>query len=152
MFRQYFIILPADSQGGIMKIMLDVNYIRTEPDKVKIGLKAKNVTPSLVDDFLALDENWRNTTKEYDDLRARLNALSKERKIDEAKVVKGKIKELEGDLPKMEQSRDELLNRFPNIPFPDWPVGKDESENKVLRSEEHTSELQSHVNLVCRLL
>ena len=116
-----------------MKIMLDVNYIRTEPDKVKIGLKAKNVAPSLVDDFLALDENWRNTTKEYDDLRARLNALSKERKIDEAKVVKGKIKELEGDLTKMEQSRDELLNRFPNIPFPDWPVGKDESENKVLR-------------------
>src|SRR3989338_9804947 len=113
--------------------MIDVNLIRQNPDAVKIGLKAKNMASGLVDDFLALDENWRNTTKECDDLRAQLNALSKERKIEDAKVVKGKIKELEGDLAKMEQNRDELLNRFPNVPFSDWPVGKDESENKVLR-------------------
>src|SRR5690242_20810279 len=33
------------------------------------------------------------------------------------------------------------------------PVGSTPEElAKVLRSEEHTSELQSHVNLVCRLL
>src|SRR4051812_49876642 len=31
-------------------------------------------------------------------------------------------------------------------PFPSW------KRAHVLRSEEHTSELQSHVNLVCRLL
>src|SRR5690242_21564846 len=29
---------------------------------------------------------------------------------------------------------------------------KDDAKPLVLRSEEHTSELQSHVNLVCRLL
>ena len=113
--------------------MLDVNFIRTSPDEVRRGLKAKGINPVIVDDFLALDESWRNTVKEHDDLRAQLNALSKERKIEDAKVVKGKIKELEGDLAKMEQNRDELLNRFPNVPFSDWPVGKDESENKVLR-------------------
>src|SRR2546426_3995304 len=32
------------------------------------------------------------------------------------------------------------------------PVWKDISENEVKRSEEHTSELQSPCNLVCRLL
>ena len=113
--------------------MIDVNLIRQNPDAVKIGLKAKNIAPGLVDDFLALDENWRNTTKECDDLRAQLNALSKERKIEDAKVVKGKIKELEGGLAEIEKKRGELLDGFPNLPDSDWPVGKDENENKVLR-------------------
>src|SRR5260370_28786623 len=34
-----------------------------------------------------------------------------------------------------------------------WPVGRsDRYSNQTARSEEHTSELQSHLNLVCRLL
>src|SRR6266571_3312234 len=33
----------------------------------------------------------------------------------------------------------------------DWPVGSSRRAGRA-RSEEHTSELQSHVNLVCRLL
>src|SRR5438477_1929902 len=34
----------------------------------------------------------------------------------------------------------------------DYLLGGEERLEKRLRSEEHTSELQSHVNLVCRLL
>src|SRR4029434_11128501 len=33
-----------------------------------------------------------------------------------------------------------------------WPVPVQHSTQECLRSEEHTSELQSHLNLVCRLL
>src|SRR5947207_6096203 len=33
-----------------------------------------------------------------------------------------------------------------------WRIGSAGSRNGVLRSEEHTSELQSHSDLVCRLL
>src|SRR4051812_49670953 len=35
---------------------------------------------------------------------------------------------------------------------PDTPLPDDPADFAQLRSEEHTSELQSHVNLVCRLL
>src|SRR4051812_49932420 len=33
-----------------------------------------------------------------------------------------------------------------------WVMSRDVSSRSPARSEEHTSELQSHVNLVCRLL
>src|SRR5690242_21123261 len=47
--------------------------------------------------------------------------------------------------------RDSRLESFRTIAFSvSWPLP--EVENRVPRSEEHTSELQSHVNLVCRLL
>src|SRR2546430_6412518 len=36
--------------------------------------------------------------------------------------------------------------------MPDRPLGSVEVANEVIRSEEHTSELQSQSNLVCRLL
>ena len=64
--------------------MLDINLIRQNPEKVKKGIASKNANPKLVDDFLALDENWRKLTKEIDDLRAEQNKLSDERKIEEA--------------------------------------------------------------------
>src|SRR5260370_15102889 len=35
---------------------------------------------------------------------------------------------------------------------PDWCISRQRSWGVPLRSEEHTSELQSHLNLVCRLL
>src|SRR5690242_21480741 len=42
-----------------------------------------------------------------------------------------------------------LPGAFPRLKVFFWSFGKQEQQ---ARSEEHTSELQSHVNLVCRLL
>ncbi|MDP3901790.1 MAG: serine--tRNA ligase [bacterium] len=114
--------------------MLDIELIRMEPEKIKQGLSAKNVDPQIVDVFLDLDNRWRELTKNTDNLRAQLNALSKERKIDEAKIVKENIKSLEKDLTELERQRTPLLNKFPNLPQTDWPVGKDESDNKVIKT------------------
>lgn len=113
--------------------MLDINLIRQNPELVKKGISAKNANPKLVDDFLALDGEWRKLTKETDDLRAQQKKLSDERKIEEAKELKDKIQSLEGDLKKIEKNREEILWQMPNLPSEDTPVGKDESENKVLR-------------------
>ncbi len=113
--------------------MLDINLIRQNPESVKKGISAKNVNPKLVDDFLALDGEWRKLTKEAEDSRAQRKKLSDERKIDEAKELKDKIQSLEGDLKKIEKNREEILWQMPNLPLEDAPVGKDESENVVLR-------------------
>src|SRR5438477_7416857 len=48
------------------------------------------------------------------------------------------------------EQRDPLHRREP-LPQGDRP-GRDVRRDRLPRSEEHTSELQSHVNLVCRLL
>ena len=71
--------------------MLDINLIRQNPDKVKKGITSKNFNPSLVDDFLILDEEWKKLVKNTDDLRAEQKKLSTERKIEEAKNLKSKI-------------------------------------------------------------
>ncbi|PJB98979.1 MAG: serine--tRNA ligase [Candidatus Nealsonbacteria bacterium CG_4_9_14_0_8_um_filter_36_17] len=113
--------------------MLDINLIRQNPEIVKKGIASKNTNPKLVDDFLALDENWRKLTKEIDDLRAEQNKLSDERKIEEATKIKDKIQSLEKDLKNIEKNREEILWQIPNLPSEDTPVGRNESENKVLR-------------------
>ncbi|MCL5733120.1 MAG: serine--tRNA ligase [Patescibacteria group bacterium] len=115
--------------------MIDQNLIRIEPEKVKEGLSAKRINPVLVDDFLTVDKKWRETVKKIDDGRAAQKQLSAERKIEESKKLKEEIRRLEGELVDLEKERDAVLNRFPNLPFPDVPRGKSEEENIVLREE-----------------
>lgn len=113
--------------------MLDINLIRENPELVKEKIVLKKADPKLVDDFLSLDAVWRETVKKTDEFRTRLNALSKERKIDEAKKVKEELKRTETGLPGLEAKRDEILNRLPNLPEDNWLVGKNEMENQILR-------------------
>ncbi len=113
--------------------MLDINLIRTNPEKVKKGVRAKNIEPKLVDDFLSLDDLWRKTVKETDDLKAKQKKLSNERKIDEAKKIKIKIQDKETDLKSIEKKREEILYLLPNLPLEEVPAGKNEKENVVLR-------------------
>lgn len=126
--------------------MLDVNLIRQNPEKVKQGIAKKNFDPKLVDDFLALDEEWRKLTKQIDDLRAEQKTLSRThadltrthadtgaKLRGKAKELKDKIQNLEADLKQIEKNRQEILWQIPNLPSDDTPVGKDESENKILR-------------------
>lgn len=113
--------------------MLDINLIRKDPEFVKKGIASKNVNLNLVDDFLSLDNRWREKVKAIDELRAKLNKLSKERNIEEAKKVKGELKDAEAQLPEVEKQRGETLLKIPNLPLSDVPVGKDENANIVLR-------------------
>lgn len=121
--------------------MLDVNYIRTNPDAVKAGVTEKHVDPKLVDKFLRFDEEWRGKTAAIDQLKSEQNALNKEigaaaKKEDllgKAQILKKRLAEITEELNAVAAKRDDILNRLPNIPFDDVLRGKDESENKVLR-------------------
>lgn len=113
--------------------MLDVNLIRNNPDRIKEGISKKGVSPALVDDFLALDKEWRELTKEADDLRSKQNQFSAERNVEEGKKAKLQVQKIETTLKKLEANRQEILEQIPNPPLDEVPVGKDESENVVLR-------------------
>jgi seryl-tRNA synthetase len=115
--------------------MIDQNLIRLEPEKVKEGVAAKRINPSIVDDFLAIDKKWRELVKEIDENRAVHKKLSAERKIEESKKLKEKIQGMEEILKETEKEREAILGRFPNLPFADVPRGKSEEENIVLREE-----------------
>ncbi len=113
--------------------MLDINLIRKNPEIVRKALQDRGMNPKLAGDFLSLDEEWRKLTAQIDEERARLNKLSKERNVEEGRKTKERVKDLESQIKILEKNREELLYKFPNIPFPDVPVGKDEKDNRVIR-------------------
>ncbi len=113
--------------------MLDINLIRQNPEKVRQGIKSKNINPKLVDDFLALDEIWRTLRKNIDDKKSEQNLLTKKRKIEESRKIKEQIKKLDKEIEEIEKKREKILYQIPNLPQEDVKIGKDEKENEVLR-------------------
>src|SRR3989344_3519788 len=114
--------------------MLNISLLREKSDFVKEKIALKGARPALVDVFLELDEKWRTATTALDEARAKQNELSKARDIEGGKKNKEKIKELELRLLDLEKERDIAWSEIPNSPDDDVPAGKDESENKVLRT------------------
>ena len=58
--------------------MLDIKYIRQEPDEVKKRLIARGDDPGSVDELLTLDKKRRALVTETENLQAERNAASKE--------------------------------------------------------------------------
>jgi len=117
--------------------MLDIKFIRQNPQIVKEGSKKKQVNVD-VDKILELDKEKREYQKKLQNLRAEQNKISKSKIKDSkilkrAKELKVQIKELEKKLKPLETQLNELLYQVPNLPFDDVPVGKDETENVVIK-------------------
>jgi len=123
--------------------MIDIKFIRENPEKVKEACVKKNIDngEALVEQVLDLDIRKRSLITSLEALRAKQNKLTRSASsgqakddIEEAKKNKLEIKTLEPDLEETEKKFDELMQKLPNIPFDDVPVGKDDSQNKVLRT------------------
>ncbi len=123
--------------------MLDINFIREHPDEVREALKKLN-TEAPLDKVLQKDAERREILHELEALRAKRNSVSKEipkikdkakreETIAEMRRVGAEIKELEERLRQVEAELKDALLRIPNMPHPSVPVGKDESENVVVR-------------------
>ncbi len=112
--------------------MIDINLVRKNPEAVKIGMKNRGMDPGVVDNFLAVDEKWREVTTNAEALRADKKKLGKGDRSD-AKKIKDGEKKLNEDIKKFEKTRAELLEKIPNVPEDRVPVGADESSNVELR-------------------
>ena len=125
--------------------MLDIRFLRENPDVVKENIKKKfqDSKLPLVDEVIELDVKKRETQQEADALRADRNKLSKQigafmaqGKKEEAEAVKAQVaagaKRLE-ELSVLEKELDEKVTKImmtiPNIIDPSVPIGKDDSEN-----------------------
>ena len=117
--------------------MLDLNFIRENPQKVKDACLNKNVKVD-VDLVLGLDKKKRELMTEMETLKAEQNKISRggaanQGIIAQAKEIKDKIKEMVPELESIDADLKALLLALPNIPVDDVPIGKDDSENIVLR-------------------
>ena len=125
--------------------MLDIRFLRENPDAVKENIKKKfqDAKLPLVDEVIELDAKRRETQQEADALRADRNKLSKQigalmgqGKKEEAECIKAQVaagsKKLE-ELAVLEKELDEKVTKImmiiPNIIDESVPIGKDDSEN-----------------------
>jgi len=111
--------------------MIDIKLLRDNPDKIKKACKDKGVIVD-IDKILELDKKKRELIQEIEGMKAEQKKMGKEQ-IEKAKNLKEEIKKLEPELEKIEKEFNELFLQIPNLPLGDVPIGKDESENKVIR-------------------
>lgn len=134
--------------------MLDLKFIRENPDVVREGARQKQMDPSVVDRFLAVDERRRQLLSEVEERRAHRNKLTKEDRP-EALRIKEELKKLEPELEESEKEFRRLLLSIPNFPAADVPEGKDESANVVVRQvgqiPQFKFELKDHATLAKNL-
>ncbi len=130
--------------------MLDIKFVRENPEIVKENIKKKfqDAKLPLVDEVIELDKQYRAAMTEANDLRAKRNALSKKvgqlmgqakkdpSKLQEAEEAKAQVKANADRLAELETLHDELAVRIrkimltiPNIIDESVPIGPDDSAN-----------------------
>ena len=125
--------------------MLDIKFLRSNPDVVKQNIKNKfqDEKLPLVDEVIELDKRNREIKQEVEALRAEKNKASKEigammaqKKLEEAEALKKKVAESNGKINELSEEEKEVEEKIkknmmiiPNIIDPSVPIGKDDSEN-----------------------
>jgi len=123
--------------------MLDIKFIRENPDKVKEGISKKGADSSLVAQVLDLDKKRRELIQQIDTLRAKKNIAeekllkekeeSKKEILEVLKQAKNVLEKKETELKEIEKEYQRSMSLIPNLPLEDVPFGKDEKDNVVLR-------------------
>jgi len=120
--------------------MLDLKFVRTNPDIVRQTLVNKGVDVDL-DRILELDVERRQILTEVESLKARRNDVSKQVGVlkkqgqDASEIIAemgnigDRIKELDERSRVVEEDLQNLLLQLPNVPSPDVPVGRDDTQN-----------------------
>jgi len=125
--------------------MLDIKFVRENPEIVKENIKKKfqDSKLPLVDEVIEIDTKIRALKVEGENLKAQRNTLSKEigqlmreKKVEEANAIKAtvsknneRIAEIDPEIATLEEELKKRMMVIPNIVDPSVPVGKDDSEN-----------------------
>ena len=123
--------------------MLDISYIRNHQQDVQEAIlyKGKDID---IAHLLQLDDKRRQLQQEVDQRRQARKAEAKHHgaqakgtadkaAITAAKAAKKELQQLEETLAEVTTEYTELLATVPNMPSEDTPIGKDETENVVIR-------------------
>src|SRR3989344_1297127 len=120
--------------------MIDLNYIRENSLKVREKSKAKNIEIN-VDKVLDLDKQYREKLQEVQNLREERNKAASARDIEKGKEIKEELTGLETKLSELEKNLNDLLFQIPNPSKDDVKVGRDESENEIVKTFGEKKEL-----------
>jgi len=124
--------------------MLDIKFIRENPDKIKAACENKQVKVD-IDRLLELDEKRRGIIKQIEERKSKQNQFSqqirdlsdeeKKKKFEEMRTLVKEIDEYKKELDWIEPEYNKLMLLIPNPALDDVKVGKDEKDNEIIRHE-----------------
>ena len=113
--------------------MIDIKFIRENPDAVRASQKGRGEDTSIVDQLLAIDETRRTAITEFETLRAEQNTLSKSvgaakgdektALLENAKDLANKVKAADTKRAEIEVQANAIAMQLSNILDPDAPIG-----------------------------
>jgi seryl-tRNA synthetase len=113
--------------------MIDIKFIRENPDAVRASQKGRGEETSIVDQLLALDETRRAAINEFESLRAEQNTLSKSvgaakgdekaALLENSKELANKVKIADTKRAEIEEQTNAVAMQLSNILDPDAPIG-----------------------------
>ena len=135
--------------------MLSIDFIRQNKQKVLDTLKNKNREAD-IDKILTLDDERKKLIVESQKLREERNTQSVKAFTDETKKrgkqIKEALKILEDKLSSIEVELKTLISFVPNVPLDEVPIGKDATDNVVIRKwgtpKSFDFKPKSHIELV----
>ena len=123
--------------------MLDIAFIRNNPEVIKDGIRKKRMKMD-IDELLAVDEEVRSLRAEVENLRADRNRISKEvpklqgedkeQAIAQVKNIRDGLGQMEPKLREVESRFEDLMLMVPNPPLPEVPDGDSDDDNVEVRS------------------
>lgn len=148
--------------------MLDIKFIRSNPELVKAAMKNRNADlDETIDRIIAIDEKRRALSAKADAMKAEQNAASKEiprikkeggdvfAVMERMKAISEQVKACDVEISALEEEQRSLLLCIPNVPHESVPVGRDDSENVEVRKwgtpREFEFEPKAHWELGSRL-
>lgn len=120
--------------------MLDIKFIRENPSLVQKASEAKGVRVN-IDHLLEIDRKHRELSQEVQSLREERNRFAKEKNIEKGKELKNKLEKDENALSAIQEELHIELIKVPNLAKPDVKIGKDESENEVIKKVSEPTKL-----------
>lgn len=113
--------------------MIDIKYLRENPDAVRASQKGRGEDASIVDKVLAIDEVRRAAIEKFETLRAEQNLLSKSvgsakgdekaALLENAKELATKVKDADLKRAEVEEESKRLIMQLSNLLDPDAPIG-----------------------------
>jgi len=127
--------------------LFDIKALRENPDIVRRALKERQVSDTLINETLQLDESLRDHLTQMNRLKAERNSLSSDiarakasgqqdrvlELLERAKEVSDLVKKGDARAREFEEELRLNLLQIPNIPDDSVPLGDDESDNVELR-------------------
>ena len=137
--------------------MLDIRYIRENPDNVQAAATAKGYSVS-VSELLKLDDDRRELQQKVDSLREKRNAVAAQMKggkptpelVEQGKALKDELGGLEAQFNELDATYQSALNAIPNITMSDVPPGGEEDSVEIKKVGEQKTGAIDHLDFALK--